>query len=172
MDKMMHAHGLLDMIPRKEWEPHWKQLPPRQVVRQGPGCAVCTSTDQLIQFDRAALLEHARAVRANYVLLGVTVIPLRPASKGQRPDDCCREALALERKAVLARSSALLVRVRDGQTTWERDSRRLDDDVPRRASRGRAYHTYSREERLDFAVRDTAHDLGRAFQRDRQEALR
>lgn len=173
MDNLMHSHGSLKMIPRKEWEPHWKELPPGQVMQQGPGCAVCTPAGQLIRFDRPALLGLAQGLQADYVLLGVTVIPLTPESSDNRPDDCCREALALERQAALARSSALLVRVRDGDVTWERDARRLDRDVPRVAFHGKgASVTYTRERRLDFAVRDTAHDLGKAFRRDCQEALR
>ena len=173
MDNMMHSHGSLKMIPRKEWEPHWKDLQPGQAMQQGPGCAVCTPAGQLIRFDRSALLGLAQGLQADYVLLGVTVIPLTPESRDTRPDDCCREALALERKAVLARSSALLVRVRDGEVTWARDSRRLDRDVPRVAFSGKGgSRMYTRERRLDFAVRDTAHDLGKAFRRDCQEALR
>ena len=168
MDNMMHSHGFLKMIPRKEWEPHWQELAPGQVVRQGPGCAVCTPAGQLIQFDRAALLGLAHGLQADYVLLGVTVVPMTPQSRDTRPDDCCRAALALERRVVLARSSALLVRIRDGEITWQSDARRLDRDVPRPVHRT----THQAEGRLDLAVRDTAHDLGKAFRRDCEEALR
>jgi hypothetical protein len=173
MDNMVHIHGSLKMIPRKEWEPHWKELAPGQLERQGSGCAVCTPVGQLIRLDRTALVQFAQGLQADYVLLGVTVVPLTPERSDARPDDCCRAAPAQERQAVLARSSALLVRVRDGEVTWARDSRRLERDVPRVAFRAKGSRVaYTREKRVDFAVRDTAHDLGKAFRRDCQEALR
>jgi hypothetical protein len=173
LDHMLHRRGSLHLIPRKEWEPHWRGLPPGQLERQGSGCTICTHADQLIQFDHSALLQLPQSVRADYALLGVTVVPLTPDSGDNRSDDCCREALSQERQAVLARSSALLVRVHDGEVTWERDSRRLDRDVPRESFRPKGGTvTYTRETRLDFAIRDTAHELGKAFRRDCREALR
>jgi hypothetical protein len=168
LDAVMHRHRMMTMIPRREWEPHWKQLQPKPVVRQGPGCAVCTPVGELLRYDRAALRRLARAVRADYVWLGVTVVPLTPQSRDTRPDDCCREALAQEREAVLARSSALLVRASDGEATWQRDARRLDRDVPRRTR----HSVYTLQRRREFAVRHTARALGSAFGREHREALK
>jgi hypothetical protein len=168
LDAAMHRHGMMEMIPRKEWEPHWRELPPGRVVWQGPGCAVCTPVGELLHDDRAALQALAQAVRADYVWLGVTVVPLTKQNQDNRPDDCCREALAQERKAVLARSSVLLVRASDGEIVWQRDARRLERDVPHRV--GRLVRTAAA--RREIAVKDTAHLLGNAFSREHREALR
>jgi hypothetical protein len=156
------------MIPRKEWEPHWKQFRPSQVVRQGSGCAVCTPVGQLLQYDRARVRQIAQAVKADYVWLGVTVVPLTPESRDNRPDDCCREGLAQERRKVLARSSALLVRGRDGEVVWQRDAREFERPVfappPKSPLRGRKRTPAE-------AVRNTAQALGTAFGRDHRAGL-
>jgi hypothetical protein len=168
LDAAMHRHGRMAMIPRAEWEPHWRQLAPGRVVWQGPGCAVCTPVGDLLRYDGTALQGIAQAVRADYVWLGVTVVPLTTESQDNRPDDCCREALAQKRKAVLARSSALLVRARDGEIVWQRDARRLESDVPRRVGRFIRPAALRRE----YGVKDTARLLGNAFGREHRAARR
>jgi hypothetical protein len=167
LDAAMHQHGMIQMIRRKEWEPHWKPLQPTQVVKQGSGCAVCTPTGSLLRYDRAAVQELGRSVAADYVWLGTTVVPLTRESVETPASPCCREALALERKKVLARSSALLVRVKDGETVWQRDARELDQDVPRSGRRV----SYPPERRREYAVKETAHTLGKAFGREHRKGL-
>jgi hypothetical protein len=162
LDARMHRHPMVAMVPRREWEPHWKQLAPGQGVSQGPGCAVCTPVGNLLHYDRAALQQLGQSVQADYVWLGVTVVPLIAGRSGTRPDDCCREALGRERDSVLARSSALLVRVRDGAVVWQRDARRFDADVPRHVGRAPLAARLRRE----FAVKGTAEMLGNAFRRE------
>jgi hypothetical protein len=168
LDAAMHRHRMMEMIPRKEWEPRWAEMKPGSVLRQGEGCAVCTPAGQLIRYDRAGLQRLAQAVRADYVWLGVTVVPLTREAKGNRPDDCCREVLAQEGKAVLARSSVLLVRATDGTLVWERDARRLEREVPSRA--GRVARTPAK--RRWYAVRTTAHLLANAFGREHRKSLK
>jgi hypothetical protein len=167
LDAAMHQHGMMQMIPRKEWEPHWKPLQPAQVVKQGPGCAVCTPAGNLLRYDRAAVQGLGGSVGADYVWLGATVVPLTAERSETASAPCCREALAQERKKVLARSSALLVRVKDGQTVWQRDARQLDQDVPRRGRRA----VYSPMTRREYAVKETAHALGNAFGREHRNGL-
>ena len=178
LDAEMHRYGRAKVIPRKEWEPAWKQINPGRIVRQGAGCAVCAPINQLLQYDRASLQDLARTVRADYVWLGVTVIPLTRETKESRPDECCREALALERDAVLARSSALLVRVSDGEVVWERDARVMDREVPKSFPRAASnkFHgiqgiDHPPARHREIAVDATAHDLGKAFRREHQEGL-
>lgn len=128
----MHRHRMMAMIPRREWEPSThsvgtrKQLAPGHRVSQGPGFALCSPEGSLLRYDRAALLGLGQSVRADYVWLGVTVVPLISGKTPVRPGDCCRQALGRERDAVLARSSVLLLCVRDGEVVWQRDARRLD----------------------------------------------
>ena len=179
LDAEMHRFGRAQMIPRDEWEPEWRQRKADQVVRQGEGCAVCTPVGQLLQYDRTALQELAQAVRADYVWIGVTVVPLTRDTKDTRTDACCREALALEREAVLVRSSALLVRVNDGETIWERDARRLEREVPtrfpgERSGKFLARHSinHTPAKHREIAVMTTAHDLGQAFRRVHADGLR
>jgi hypothetical protein len=167
LDAVMHRHRMMAMIPRKEWQPQWQQYQPGQIVRQSAGCAVCTPIGALLEYDRTALQALGQAVRADYIWLGVTVVPLTRESAGSRSDDCCREALAQERRAVLARSSALLVRVRDGEVVWQRDARRLERDVPGRVGR------FIRSEplRREYGVKNTARMLGNGFAREHRRAL-
>jgi hypothetical protein len=112
------------------------------------------------------------------VWIGVTVVPLTRETKDTRTDVCCREALALERDAVLARSSALLVRVSDGEAVWERDARRLEREVPTRFPRESSGRFLARQgiehspgKHREIAVTATAHDLGAAFRREHGQGL-
>jgi hypothetical protein len=162
LDAAMHRHRMMGMIPRRDWEPHWKQLPPGKVFSQGPGCAICTPIGSLLRYDHAALRQLGQAVQADYVWLGVSVVPLISGQTPARPDDCCREALGRERDAVLARSSVLLVRIQDGEVVWQRDARRFDAEVPRRVGRAPMPARFRRE----IAVKGTAKMLGNAFRRE------
>jgi hypothetical protein len=165
LDAAMHRHRMTEMIPRREWEPRWKSLQPGQVVSQGAGCAVCTLVGSLLQYDRSALQQLGQSLRADCVWLGVTVVPVTLVDTDTRPDDCCREVMGQEREAVLARSSALLVRVRDGEVVWQRDARQLDAQVPRRVGRAPMPARFRRE----IAVKATAELLGDAFRREHRE---
>jgi hypothetical protein len=168
LDAEMHEHAMMAMVSRKEWQPHWDGLRGSRVLWKGVGCAVCAPAGALIRYDRTLVQQLARAVDADYVWLGVTVAPLTPPKGAPPADACCREALAQERPAVLARSSALLVRASDGEMVWQRDARRLERDVPTRA--GRINRTPER--RRAYAVDATAHLLGRAFRREHREGVR
>jgi hypothetical protein len=169
LDAGMHRHRMMEMIARREWEPHWQALEPGQVFRQGPGCSVCTPAGELIRYGRAAVQGLAQAVRADYVWLGVTVVPLtRDSAAASRPDECCREALGTGRKAILARSAVLLLRASDGEVVWQRDARRLEGDVPHRAGKIARPPSVRRA----YAVDATARLLSNAFRREHQEALR
>lgn len=168
LDAEMHGQKTLAMIPRKEWQPQWSSLANNRVLWKGAGCAVCTPAGELIRYDRALVQQIAQAVQADYVWLGVTALPLTPGKGSPAPDDCCRDALAQGRRGILARSSVLLVRAQDGEVIWQRDARRLEQDVPHRA--GKIVHPPSL--RRTFAVDATAHLLGKAFRREQREALR
>lgn len=168
LDGQMHRLGLAEMISRKEWEPEWRSRKPAEFYRTAPGCAVCASVGDLIRFDPAALQQLAGSVRADYVWLGVTVTPLSSERSASRPDECCQEALGEGRDAVLARSSALLWRASDGEIVWQRDARRFDRDVLRKA--GKIAH--SPENRRRYAVEHTARALAGAFKREYAEALK
>jgi hypothetical protein len=135
MDAVFHRQsGVAHLIPLSEWEPHWDRLKPGEMIWQGTGCAACTPVGDLLRFDRAVIQQFARTARADYVWLGVTVVPLTAGPPRGASDECCREALAQDTEAILARSSALLIRIRDGEVVWQRDARRLDRDVLRRSS--------------------------------------
>lgn len=172
LDAEVHHQRELELIPRREWLPHWQALGGSRVVWQGAGCAVCSPAGELIRYDRLLVQQLALQTGADYVWLGITVAPLTPPGApwacAAPPDDCCREALARERPAVLARSSILLVRARDGEVVWQRDARRLERDVPYRAGR----LSRAPSARRAIAVDETAHLLGKAFRRERREALR
>lgn len=164
----MHDLGMLEMIPRKEWQPRWDALQGSRMLWKDAGCAVCAPAGALIRHDRSLVQQLARQVQANYVWLGVTVTPLTSLKDSNPADDCCREALARERPAVLARSSVLLLRANDCEVIWQRDMRRLERDVPRRV--GKINRTPGR--RRIHAVEATARLLGKAFRREHREALR
>jgi hypothetical protein len=202
LDAVLHRHGGLgEMVQRAEWLPYWEEATSDDCVRQGPGCASCTPAGDLLRYDRVRLQGLGQAARGDYIFLGITVVPLTGDSGGARPDACCREALTLERDAVLARSSVLLVRVRDGETIWQRDARRLDRDVLRRSSRpiypspsgspppmdsplpgpvpdmrqppeAPVWIIYTPEQRREMAVDETAHMLGWSFLRVHREVMR
>ena len=162
LDKAMHDHRAFAMIPRREWEPLWTSYTPAQVYHAGSGCAVCNPVRDLVQYDPAILRTLAQAAHADYVWLGVTVVPLTAARRGVVGDACCRAALGEKRSAVLARSSALLVRVRDGMVVWQQDARRLEREVPVRAGKINRLPAVRRA----MAVKGTAHSLGDAFRRE------
>lgn len=168
LDGQMHRLGGAEMIPRKDWEPHWQERKPSEFFRASAGCAVCAPVGELLKFDAAAVLQIANDVNADYVWLGVSVTPLTPDPSAQPADTCCKEALAQERNAVLARSSVLLVRASDGEMVWQRDARRLDADVPRKVGK----MARPLETRRRMAVEDTARALGAAFRSLRPESLR
>jgi hypothetical protein len=167
LDAEMHAHRMMTLIPRKEWEPQWQQLRPGRIVRQGAGCAVCTPAGELLHYDRPALQALAQSVGADYIWLGATVVPLTPERRAAPPDDCCRDALASGRKEVLARSSVVLVRASDGEIVWQRDARRLEREVPHRVGK----MTRSPATRRRYSLDATAHLLTKAFRREHPEAL-
>jgi hypothetical protein len=201
LDAALHRHGGLgEMVPRDKWQPFWEEAACDNWVRQGPGCASCTPAGDLLRYERVSLQRFGQAARADYIFLGITVVPLTAAAGTPHLDSCCREALTLEREAVLARSSVLLVRVRDGETVWQRDARRLDRDVLRRSSRpiyppaGEArppmgsplpgpvpdmgsppetpvWAIYTPEERREMAVDETARILGRSFLRVHRDVM-
>ncbi len=168
LDGQMHRMDVAEMIPRKTWEPRWRERPASECFRASAGCAVCTPAGELLKFDPAALQQIARDVGADYVWLGVTVAALTPERSASKPDPCCKEALGRERKAVLARSSVVLVRASDGEVVWQRDARRFDADVPHKV--GKMPRTSQTRRRM--AVEDTARALATAFRRERPEALR
>jgi len=168
LDAAMHRQGTMEMIPRKEWAPHWQGFQPGTVFRQGAGCAVCNPAGELLRYDPAAVQGLAQAVRADYAWLGVTVVPLTAGKSASPPDDCCREALGQGRNAVLARSSVVLVRASDGAVVWQRDARRLEGEVPYRIGK----INRSPDSRRAIAVDSTAKLLAGAFRREHREALR
>lgn len=179
LDTVLHRSGLVELVPRKEWAPEWEQVKPGRVMRQGLGCAVCAPTTQLMRYDRAAVQGLAKAVRADYVWLGVTVVPLTLNTSVRRADECCRNALMLERDAVLARSSAVLVRASDGEVVWQQDARSSDPSrrpggldvrfAPPHARRPTPLTPYELRQK---AVQTTARALGSAFRRDAEQVLR
>lgn len=168
LDARLHRHGKGMLIPRREWQSHWVRLQPARLYRLGEGCAICTPPSELLRFDRDALTGLARATGADYVWLGLTVAPLTPETPRTRPDECCRAALGRGRSRVLARSSAILVRARDGEIVWQRDARRFEEDVPARVGKVVRRHPA----RLALAVDGTAHRLADAFAQEYPEALR
>lgn len=168
LDAEMHRHRMVDLVPRREWAPEWERLSASRVLWKGAGCAVCAPPGELIRYDRALVQQLAKAVGADFVWLGVTVVPLTPDRKAPPADDCCRDSLARERKAVLARSSVVLVRASDGEIVWQRDARRLESDVFQVVGRVRRSESRRRSE----AVNATAHLLGSAFRREHREAVR
>jgi hypothetical protein len=168
LDSGLHRVGKASLISASEWRAPWAALRPHQVYRLGEGCAICTAPSELLRFEAGALLGLAQSVRADYVWLGLTVVPLSTESKANRPDDCCKDALGRGRSRVLARSSAVLVRVADGAVVWQRDARRFEDDIPARVGKV----SRSRRTRVAMAVDGTAHRLAEAFNREHREALR
>ena len=172
LDAQMHRYGKLDLIKRSEWEPYWKQTSHKELFFQGQGCAVCSPVGELIRYNPTELSKLADKVGAEFVLLGLTVVPLT-THKASRTDECCRDALALERESVLARSSVILIRAKDGASIWQRDARRLEKEVrhvnPRERfsdPQGTSPEPFTEEKRLRVAVGDTAEALGRAFRRE------
>jgi hypothetical protein len=124
LDGVMHFYGVAEMVPRKEWEPYWRRTQPEKVLWEGAGCLGGTPVVALLRYDLVALQRLARAVNAEYVWLGATVVALTPAP-----------ALRQDSQAELARSAALLVRVRDGKRMWEGEAARHEHDVPRQSYR-------------------------------------
>jgi len=165
LDNEMHDHRMFEMVPRREWAPLLASYGSGQVYRPGPGCAVCNPVRQLLQYDPALLTTLAQGARADYVWLGVAVLPLTSERDPARGDACCRAALGTGRDAVFARTSALLVRVRDGALMWQQDTRRLEREVPTRAGRIRRTPGMRRQ----IAVKSTAHELGAAFRGDHRK---
>jgi hypothetical protein len=193
LDAVLHRHGGLgQLVPKSEWWPFWEQAAPWGWLRQGDGCASCTPASALLRYDRERLQQFGRSVQADYLLLGVAVTPLTEQTDAPDPDDCCHQALTIDRTTILARSSVLLVRVSDGETLWQRDARRLDRDVLRQSSRPiypppgerrrptgepsfgpvpdmpsapetPVWIIYSPQERREMAVDETAHLLGSSF---------
>lgn len=178
LDGTLHRYRTAEVVARSEWEPLWKKLRGGHLLIQGAGCAVCSPAGQLLHYDRAALINLAQEVKADYVWLGVTVVPLTWGTPALKQDDCCREALDMERENVLARSSALLVRASDGEVVWQRDARWPDPRAKRRHLRmiyappsGSPAIPRSFTDR-EKAVDATARSLANALRRDRAQIFR
>jgi hypothetical protein len=167
LDTVLRDHRMFTMISRSEWEPYWHLLKPGTVVWQGTGCAVCGPAAQLLRYDRAALQQLGREVGAEYVWLGVIVVPMTSEEQDNRHEECCEATLGHARQEVLARSSALLIRVSDGKVIWQGDVRRLTSD----ARVGTPPRNDSLAMRREMAVKDTAQALGAAFVREHRQSI-
>jgi hypothetical protein len=202
LDAVLHRHdGLGELVPRREWQPCWDEGIIGPWACYSSQCASCAPVGELLRYDRGRLRQLGQAVGADYIFLGVTVVPLIAPAGSSPPSRCCLEALTVDKRDVLARTAALLVRVRDGEPVWQRDARRLDRDVLRRtqrparppfngqrppmphprpgpmpepmAPRARSpWIIFSPAERREMAVDDTAHMLGRAFVRVHGEVMK
>lgn len=183
LDRALHKQDETDLVPRREWEPFW--APTAAAVQVAGSCPICASSGQLLRYRRTDIQKLARAVNADYVWLGAVAVPLTSSAGTPESDECCREALALEKRVILARSTAVLVRASDGETVWERDARWPDTrdrkklpvrygmpDQPRTES-GHEMRPRNNEKPLlspygerERAVDATARELADAFHRE------
>lgn len=178
IDATLRRRGIMEMIPRKAWEPQWEKLKAERGIGQAAGCICCPPAPELLRYNRTALQRLGQAVHADYIWLGVTVVPLSAAHPKAQSDSCCQKPLAPQQEQVLARSGGLLFRVSDGEIVWRQEARRLDHEVLRRShyrhhrSRGPFRTIYSPPERHEMAVDETAHMLANAFVREHEQVLR
>jgi hypothetical protein len=174
----LRRQGIMEMIPRKAWQPQWEKLKAAGAIAQVDGCICCPPAPELLRYNRPALQRLGQAVHADYIWLGVTVVPLSREQPKQSSDSCCRKAPGPQQESVLARSGSLLFRVSDGEVVWRQEARRLDREVLRRGHyRHHGSHspfriTYSPPERHEMAVAGTARMLANAFVREHGQVLR
>ncbi len=123
LDAVMDRHKRSRMVPRGEWEPLWTKMGSEKVVRSRPACTACGSAEELVAYESEALKRMATSVQADYVLLGVAIVPLVFETPAKGAEHKCPSSTSATREPYVIRGLLRMVRVEDGKTMWQGETR-------------------------------------------------